>query len=168
MTTRARRPTDEVGTEIFDAERRHALLGGPGQRIESSEHDATEVTPRPGGPIAEGATPTHIDPLPAAPIAVGRAERSEPIRVVSMKDQLDRDRPRPDEARLPRPVQLRSMAEVARRGRADTPLGLGNLAPPRDPRQARARRVRANVVRAGVALGLACALAFAIWLIAGR
>lgn len=188
MSARARRPTDEVATEIYDPERPQAVLRAPAPAagvaataFESFEQDVTEVTPIPTrGPI-ELATPTHIDPAlveatppvepassgePAAPVARRRGlERSEPIRVISMKEQTEAAQRRSDEGRVPLHVQLRSLAEVAGH---DTPVELGRLAPPRDPRAARARHVRANVIWACVAIALAGAISLAIWLIAGR
>lgn len=190
MSARVRRPTDEVATEIYDPERQRALLhapppdaGSPGPRAASFEQDATEVTPIPGGPVGESATPAHADPdpgaaaapasaldphpvEPAAPTERRQLERSEPIRVISMKEHTEAAGPRSDDARVPLHVQLRAMAEVA--GRNGSPVGLGHLAPPRDPRQARARRVRGNVAWACVAVVLACAISLAIWLVAGR
>ncbi len=153
--------------------------------------------PRPAGeagrvptpPLAslEQATPTRIDtPVPAppavlAPVAgaaeqatptelTARPERSEPIRVISMKDQAGAERRVIAEPRVPLHVQLRTMAEVAGvhdpagSGRA----GLGRLAPPHDPRQARLRRRRANLAWACIAVALAGGISLAIWLIAGR
>ena len=58
------------------------------------------------------------------------------------------------------------MAEVA--GVHAPAGGLGRLAPPRDPQQARKRRQRDNVVWACVAVLLACAISLGIWLLAGR
>jgi hypothetical protein len=144
-----------------------APIGPPGESFES---DVTDETPRPGMPAAEVPTPTHVDPR--RPIEQGtpteitaRAERSEPIRVFSMKDQTGPRKPRTDERRAMQ-VQLRSMAEVARRH--DTPVDLGHLAPPRDPKQARNRRLIDNAMWAGVAIMLACAIVLAIWFVAGR
>ncbi|HEX7842938.1 MAG TPA: hypothetical protein VF469_35945 [Kofleriaceae bacterium] len=164
MTARARRPTDEGGTEIFDPERRRVLFGAsPGDRVgaapaspESWDRDATEVTPLPGQPPVEHATPTHIDP----------SRPSEPLRVISMKERTEGEPPRRDEPRVPLHVQLRSMAEVA--GIRDRSSGLGRLAPPHDPHRARRRRRRDNAVWACVGLVLACGISLAIWLIAGR
>ena len=103
----------------------------------------------------------------ATPTALtARPERSEPIRAISMKDHAARPRIAAEAPRVPLHVQLRTMAEVA--GIRDLPSGLGHLAPPRDPRQARKRRQRDNVVWACVAIALAAGIAFAIWLIAGR
>lgn len=164
--------------------------------FESFEQDVTEVTPipMPGRAPIEYATPTHIDPAPgdAASLADPLAdplpdpppdprspvelpapaerkrglERSEPLRVISMKDHMESARPQNDGVRVPLHVQLRSMAEVA--GRNDTPVELGRLAPPRDPRAARARHVRANVIWGCVAVVLACTISLVIWLVAGR
>jgi hypothetical protein len=151
---------------------------------ESWEQDPTEVAPRIGpavGLAIEQPTPTQIDgpaPLPqlspqtavdqATPTELmARPERSEPIRVISMKERTD-DRPRrePTAPRVPLHVQLRSMAEVA--GLQDPPSSLGHLAPPRDPRQARARRRQNNLVLGLVTVALAGGISFAIWLVAGR
>lgn len=150
MTARSRTPTDEVRTEVFDR-------GG-----ESFESAITDVTARPGAAPVEQATPTFLDPVPAAPAR----EHGEPIRVISMKDQADARRWN-EEPRAPRQVQLRAMAEVF--SQADTPpRGLGHLAPPRDARQARARRMRGNLGWAFVAIALAGAIMLAIWFAAGR
>jgi hypothetical protein len=191
MSARARRPTDEIATEIYDPVHPRVLLQKPAPAapltplLPSLEHDleqeTTEVTPIPTrGPI-DLATPTHIDPTPgdaashdessppaepAAPAQGRRFERSEPIRVFSMKHHTDPQKPRADDPRVQLQVQLRSLAEVA--GRSHTPGELGRLAPPRDPRQARARHVRANVTWACIAIALACAISLSIWLIAGR
>jgi hypothetical protein len=130
---------------------------------ESFEGEATAVTPLPGRAQIELATPTDIDPQPAAPFA-RRAERSEPIRVISMKAQSEPQKPRAED-RVPLHVQLRSMAEIAGR---DAPIELGRLAPPRDPGQAPARHRRANALWACVAVVLACAIVLACWLVGGR
>lgn len=187
MTDRARRETQE-GTGVSDARRPSAVLRAqlpaaaslPGaatsaSAAESWEQDPTDETPRPGQVAVEQATPTHIEasldarPPPSVEQATpteltARPERSEPIRVISMKDQADA-RPRSDE-RTALQVQLRSIAEVTRRH--DTPVDLGRLAPPHDPRQARTRRLLDNALWACVAIVLACAIMLGIWLLAGR
>jgi hypothetical protein len=191
MSVRARRPTDEIATEIYDPEQPRSGLrppvsaadpaAAPVVPFESFESDVTEVTPIPTRGQIDLAMPTGIDsapgggaPLvepaasgnPAAPAAPRRFERSEPIRVISMKDHTDVQKPRADDPRVPLHVQLRSLAEVA--GHSNTPVELGRLAPPRDPRQARARRMRANVIWGCIAIALACAISLSIWLVAGR
>jgi len=196
MSARARRPTDDERTERFDPNRLArpgARIGAPPQRTDppaaapltpifhSLEQDPTEVTPIPRAaadqvtlremePAPSGlAAPAEPRPpvVPAAPAERRRElQRSEPIRVISMKDQAEAQKPRRDDPRAQLQVQLRSLAEVRRR--SDTPVRLGNLAPPRDPRQAAARRLRDNMIWAGVAIALACAIALAIWLVARR
>lgn len=192
MTMRSRRSTQE-GTGVFDPERRRALLGTPPSGTSMRASGAatqgeswelvTEVAPRPVPTIpVEQATPTRIDtPVPVPPAGVAeqatpteltaRFERSEPIaippgeplRVISMKDQAEaRAAAAP---RVPLHVQLRTIAEVAG---VHEPAGLGRLAPPHDPRQARKRRQRADLAWAGVAVVLAAGISVAIWLIAGR
>jgi len=147
----------------------HIQLSGPQAPIEQATPTDLYTTPaaspaasgpqRPPRPSIEQATPTEL---------TARPERSEPIRVISMKERTGA-RPRTDpagEPRVPLHVQLRSMAEVA--GLHDPPSGLGNLAPPRDPRQARARRRRDNVLWAFVAIALASGISLSIWFLAGR
>ena len=176
MTTRARPPTDEIGTGVYTSERQRALSGAsPGDRIgsasESWDHDATDVDARGTAP-ADRPTLSEIDAARQAPPVeqatpteiAARPERSAPIRVISMKNRAASE-PRP-EPRVPLHVQLRSMAEVA--GTHTPAAGLGHLAPPRDPQQARRRRQRDNVVWACVAIILACGISLGIWLIAGR
>jgi len=161
-----RQPTDDAGATLFDADRVAATAH------EAFERAATDVNPRIGFTRIEQATPTRVESSAPAGLTA-RPERSEPVRAISMKDQAGAPQRRPNEPLDPRPprvplhIQLRSMAEVS--GRHDTPAGgMGHLAPPRDARQARARRVRSNVVWASVALALAGAISLAIWLIAGR
>lgn len=142
----------------------------PGSSGESFENDVTDETPRPSVPAAEAPTPTTVDSRRSieqgTPTEItAPAERSEPIRVFSMKDQTGPRKPRIDERRAVQ-VQLRSMAEVSRRH--DTPVGLGHLAPPRDAKQARNRRLIDNVMWGGVAIILACGIMLAIWFVAGR
>jgi hypothetical protein len=183
MSARVRRPTDEVATRVFDEEGRQRTQFGatmpaagsaaappehPGQ-FEPFELDATEVTPMPGRAQLEQATPTHVDPAPVppgAPVALRGARRSEPIQAISMKDRGGAQKPRNDDQRVPLHVQLRSIAEAA--GMQDSGIGLGHLAPPRDPRQAQARRVRSNVVWACVAIVLACVIMLVVWFVAGK
>lgn len=152
---RARRPTDE-GTEVYTPERQRALFGAsPGDRIAVEQATPTQIDGELPTPVASAPTPVEA----SLPI-----ERSEPIRVISMKNRAQSE-PRAEEPRVPLHVQLRSMAEVAGHGRS---AGLGRLAPPRDPQQARRRRQRDNVVWVCAAVILACAISLGIWFIAGR
>jgi hypothetical protein len=121
-------------------------LGPPGS---ARDADVTEIASRPTLREMDDAAPTP----------------REPIRVISMKDASGPRKPRTDERRAVK-VQLRSIAEARRH---DTPpAGLGHLAPPRDPKKARNRRLIDNVIWGCVAIMLACAIMLAIWLVAGR
>lgn len=107
---------------------------------------------------------------PAAPVAVlPPALASEPIRVISMKLPGHDETPVPGRGDGARPVpapRIRPLAEV-RRHAATPPGGLGYLAPPRDPRAARARQRRDYAVWGGLAVILASAVTVAIWALAG-
>lgn len=164
-------PDDEPATQVRDP--RRAPQPHPRIGVRAVEHATpTQID---DAPLYQG-TPTAIDADPSrpVPVAIGAdpshpalraTERSEPIQVFSMKDQMTGPA-RPGVERRPLHVQLRSLAEVA--GRHDTPVNLGRLAPPRDPRQARARRIRANVLWACVAIVLACGISLVVWFAAGR
>jgi hypothetical protein len=145
----------------------------PSTRDGESWEVATEVAPLPAVQV----TPTEVPGVPpassepcveqATPTEVtGRAEPSEPIRMISMKDRTAAAPPRSDEPRAPLHVQLRSLAQVS--SMRPPPGGLGRLAPPLDPDQARRRRHRANAAWACLAIALACGISLAIWLVAGR
>lgn len=160
MSARARRPTD-LGTGAGAVDMRgqyapHRTVPPPGtsapEPVDPGDGGGSERLARPGTPI---------------PVARGD-ERSEPIRVISMKAQTEARQRQSDPPQAPLHVQLRSLAEVSRR-RVDTPpAGLGHLAPPRDPREVRARRLRADLRWGCVALALAAVITLAIWLVAGR
>jgi hypothetical protein len=106
--------------------------------------------------------PTRIYDPSAKPPPAKPGNKSEPLQIISMKEQADREDKA--ERNLPK-VQLRSMASVTPPN-ATPPHGMGNLAPPRDPRESRSRRVRDNVIWACVAVMLACGVTLAIWFLA--
>jgi len=166
MTTR--RPSDDTAATVYDGDRAAAAAH------ETFELDATRVNRQVAHTPIEHGTPTHVDPPrsdPAAPAALAaRADRSEPIRAISMKQraeaQSSAQNARLDMQRVPLHVQLRSIAEAS--GRHRDVRDLGHLAPPRDPRRARARHRRGNLLWACAGLALAASIALAIWLVAGR
>lgn len=145
------RPRAGLGTPPAGAEVAPSIRGGESWEV------ATEVAPLPAVPVTPPGVPTEI---------TGRAEPSEPIRMISMKDRTAAAPPRSDEPRAPLHVQLRSLAQVS--SMRPPPGGLGRLAPPLDPDQARRRRHRANAAWACLAIALACGISLAIWLVAGR
>lgn len=139
MTERSRPPTDRQKTGIYD----------PGQ--ERRERTA----------VVEIGTPTEVSPP---------QDRSEPIRVISLKAPTEAS-PEASEERPPartHQARLRRLSEVSpQRHRAATPPGgLGYLAPPRDPRQARTRRWRDYVMWGSVAVILAGAVTLGVWFLA--
>jgi hypothetical protein len=154
MTARSRPPTDQQRTGIYDPEgdsRRQRTKHGVEIRT------PTEVTPPPEEPIASAGSP--------APVA--GAERSEPIRVFSMKAPGD-----PSEERLPvkqHQPRLRRLSEVSpqRRAAMTPPGGLGYLAPPRGPRQVRTPRWREYVLWGSAVVILAGAVMLGVWFLAG-
>jgi len=177
---------DSLGAHDFENDATKQAARPPRRSVELAT--PTQIDPPPddagvphGGHVGSGGADEHAgsggasnrgstgDGGGSGPIAVVQtfprgAERSEPIRVISMKDNAEAPRPRED--RVPLHVQLRSLAEVA--GQRNKPEQLGRLAPPRDPRQAHARQVRGNILLIVGGIGLAAAIALVIWLVAGR
>lgn len=159
MSARSRPPTDEHKTSIYDS--RSGTPRAKAQTRRGHESSAIAV------PEVECATPTQIDPLPH--------NRSEPLRVISMKTPADlvaarnEGRPAPEErqarqAREHRP-QLRALSEVMQRH--DAPPGqMGYLAPPRDPSEVRARKLRDVVIWGSVVVMLGCVVTLAVWFLA--
>lgn len=91
---------------------------------------------------------------------------SQPMVAISMKTPADPKLapvPKPQQEREMPHVKLRAMSEVAR---AQQPQNLGNLAPPYDPAEARARTVRDYVVWGSLAVIIASAIALAVWFVA--
>ena len=170
MTARAHSSTGHVDTAVFDAAGLGAPLAtvpaapapspGASDGADAFEGDATEENPRQDFAAVEQPTPTEIDPSPPAIPMV-----SEPVRVISMKDHTEGQRP-PRAPRMPLHVQLRSLAQVS--GSHEVQPGLGHLAPPRDPARKREMLVGAQVVRACAAVLLAGSIALTIWLVFGR
>jgi len=104
-----------------------------------------------------------LPPVPTAPMpAVVPPAHAEPLRVISMKTPADLEAEKAQRV-LP-VVKLRAISEVHR----TPPRGMGNLAPPRDPTEARSRRVRDHVIWGSVAVILASIVTLAIWFLARR
>lgn len=122
--------------------------------------------PAPNQPDFDDA-PTSIyesgdDHKPAQPSPP--ASSSQPMVAISMKTpanpnlapvaKVEREMPH---------VKLRAMSEVAKQ---QHPQNLGNLAPPYDAAEARARSVRDLVVWGSVAVIIASAIALVVWFVA--
>jgi len=164
MSARSRPPTDEPKTKVFDP--KHPRSKQPTQR----GHDgAAQLAPpkRPETPAEraarekeahrrraiELATPTEISPR----------ERSEPLRVISMKTPAERATEKQALGAKQHYVQLRALSEVT-----PTSTPLGNLAPPHNPKEARGRRVRDGLIWGSAVVIVGCVVMLGIWFLAGR
>ena len=91
-------------------------------------------------------------------------EQSGPIKAISMKTPYDENAPKREiKAPVMPAVKLRAMSEVSR---AQTHQNLGNLAPPYDPKEARAKSVRDYILWGCVAVIIASAIAVVVWFVA--
>ncbi len=125
-------------------------------------HDgASGPAPRPSNPRALPLAAPH--PSVIQPAVQPPRDRSEPMRVISMKTPADLDNEEKAQRVLP-VVKLRAISEIHQ---APT-RGMGNLAPPRDPREVRSRRLRDNVIWGALAVILASVVTLAIWFLARR
>jgi len=162
MTARSRPPTDQQKTSTYDSSRdARAEVRGAAVEIGTP----TEVTP-PRQDAREGGA--GASPEAASPGAVAGPERSEPLRVISMKA------PRAAASEESQPVKqhkprLRRLSEVSpqRRAAMTPPGGLGYIAPPRDPREVRTRRWREYVMWGSIVVILAAAVMLGVWFLAG-
>lgn len=144
MPKRSRTPTgDDDPTRVF---------AGP-------KGAAASAKGAPAGPADPAlATPTTVDPLPPPP-----SQASQPLRVISRKSPEVDTGPVPRAPVVPREVKLRQLADV----RPVAPvLPMGNLAPPRDRREARSRHVRANLWWSVVAVLVAAIVGLIVWFLA--
>lgn len=105
----------------------------------------------------------HNNPARNAVPPAAAAPAPEPLRVISMKTPMELEAEKTEKAARQLPVvQMRAMSEI----RQTPPRGMGNLAPPRDPREARSRRVQDVVIWGSVAVMVASVVTLAIWFLA--
>lgn len=152
-----RTPDDDARTGVFDrgAAREQPTMPALPRSVAHARGEPAAPARRP----VELASPTEVSAPP---------DRSEPLRVVSMKSAAERARPAEPRRIAPNPrpdVVIRALSEVTPMPGADLPE-LGRLAPPRDPRRARTRKLREVVVLAGAVLAIGGVVALAIWLLA--
>ena len=102
----------------------------------------------------------HTPLPPVLPLAPG--PQSEPFRAVSMKTPAEVE---DKQARPVREVRMRPMAEV-RQQQQTPPQGMGFLAPPRDPKEARSRRRIDYIIWGSVAVIVAAVVMLAVWFLA--
>jgi len=113
----------------------------------------------PTGPAMRPPPAPQVPLPPVMPLAPG--PQSEPFRAVSMKTPAEvedkRARPMPE-------VRMRAMSEV--RPNQTPPQGMGFLAPPRDPKEARSRRRNDYILWGSVAVIVAAVVMLAVWFLA--
>ena len=107
------------------------------------------------------ATSVRVPPSPAKGLPLQPGPRSEPLRVVSMKTPADVEAEHKAQRPI-REVRLRAMSDVHQ----TPPRGMGNLAPPRDAKEARSRRRRDNVIWGSVAVIVAAVVMLTVWFLA--
>ena len=158
-TKRAKKDTQR-GHEASQQNPRRALQ--PAKRESAQEREFRERAEKEAfrKRAIEVTTPTAIDaPVPIVPAR----ERSEPIRVISMKTpEVAEDARRELEAKAHK-VKLRAISDLSS-GRLTPPRG--HLAPPRDHKQARQRRLRDFVIWGCAVIVIGSLVMIAVWLLA--
>lgn len=108
----------------------------------------------------------HPPKVPKAPVvpAAAPAPAKQAFQTISMKTPADPNMKPIEKAEREMPhVRLRAMSEVAKQNQ---PQNLGNLAPPYNPAEARARTMRELVVWGCLAVMIASAIALVVWFVA--
>jgi hypothetical protein len=159
MSARTKRPTDEVETAIYDASGKTTVARDDEETAQRTAKPSGPAHPRAQSPTkqgyARGGGRTAMEMQ--AP-----SDTPESIRVISLKKAARAEK---KSRKMPK-VQIRSIGEIS--GSHTPPRGMGNLAPPRDPHEARTRHTRSNLLWGAVALVVAIVVATAVWLIARR
>lgn len=151
---RQRPPTDELRTEIYDSQQRARGIKQTKKGFESGDITVPEPT------AVEIGTPTEIDPP--------RKERSEPLRVISMKTpaELAAERTAKPEAKQHK-AEIRALSDVIRHN-ATPPRGMGRLAPPANAKERNVRKLRDWLIWGSVLVIISCVVMLAVWFLAGR
>ncbi|MEO8707370.1 MAG: hypothetical protein ABI867_45500 [Kofleriaceae bacterium] len=145
---------DEPPTNVYDS-----------QRLRSKKPTERGSAPGPGSrPRSPTARRRESLESIATPTAIVH-NRSEPIRVISMKTPAE-IQPKL-EVKLP-VVRLRALADVTPIPGSSSGIRLGRLAPPRDPKEVRARRLREYLLWGSVVMMVSCLVMLAIWFLARR
>lgn len=122
---------------------------------------APVVAAAPIAPPAPIAIPQQYPLPPVLPLV---APNSEPIRVMSMKAPSE---PAPERAPRPVPeVRVRPIADARPAQNQTPPQGMGYLAPPRDPNEARSRRRADYIIWGSVAVIVAAVVMLVVWFLA--
>jgi hypothetical protein len=158
MTRRPPPPTpeDELPTSVFDSKRLRPAK--PTQRGHDSGADEAEQRRL---RAIELATPTALSAPPAPPASTAT---SEPLRVISMKTPAELAAEKHVIAANKHQVRLRALGEVS----PNRTPPMGYLAPPRDPREVRARRIRDYVIWGCAVVVVGCVVMLGVWFLARR
>jgi hypothetical protein len=146
---------DDAISQDFGAEGNETTIGVPegvDLRRDAFEAAPTELVER-VPELADERTDADAVPVP-----------HEPLQMISMKTPIGEPRPEKKSRRLPK-VKIRGV-EPAAASKAP-PRALGHLAPPRDPGEARVRRLRDFVIWGALVVILATLVSITIWLLAG-
>jgi hypothetical protein len=143
---RKRPSTDEQRTSIYDSQ--------AGKRTKAETRKGFESGSIPT--IPEIGTPTQIDPP---------RERSEPMRMISMKSPAEMAAEKKQAKQ--HNVEIRALSDVVRKNQTP-PRGLGNLAPPADPKERQNRKVRDWLIWGSVLVIISCVVMLAVWFLATR
>lgn len=172
MPKRERPPTDELLTDIYeskDLQPRRAkpatnkgVPRGPGAKDSAKDSDE-----RPTKLDLPSSTAT-VPEAAAVPAPVAQ-HKSEPIRVISMKTpaEIAAERKATDavaKARVHK-AEIRALSDVIKR-RDTPPGGIGYIAPPRDPKDVRSRRVREYVIYGSAVVIVSSIVMLAVWFLA--
>jgi hypothetical protein len=152
---RKRPPSEELRTEIYDSQQRARAIKPTKKGFESGE---IAIPTKPD--TVEIGTPTEIDPP--------RKERSEPIRVISMKTpaEIAAERKGKAEAKQHK-AEIRSLSDVVGQ-RSTPPRGMGNFAPPANQKERNVRKLRDWLIWGSVLVIISCIVMLAVWFLAGR
>ena len=172
----SRPPTsDDEATEVYDSQRvKRPTTRGVGETCGGRElgQGGTETARAPSSMSARAeslkeahrrreihlATPTEITPP---------RDRSEPIRVISMKTPAELAAEQGERTPHVQRPKLRALSEVSQQNARMTG-DLGRLAPPRDAKGARVRKLRDFVVWGSVVIVVGCVVMLAVWFLARR
>jgi len=171
MSARSRPPTEETKTEVFDSQSLRSQkptkrgvepspkpAPKPARFPEGSEPARRGTKPTIGSkqkPAVEIATPTEVSP---------RKDRSEPMVMISMKTPAELAAEKQSREAKQHIVKLRALSELSSQ---NTPA-MGYLAPPRDPKEARARKLRDFVIWGCAVVVVGCGVMLAVWFLARR
>lgn len=142
---------------IYDSQQR-ARAKTPTKRGFESGQIAVPTIPDKGQTIRERppldiATPTEVDPL--------RKERSEPIRVISMKSPAETQKKQVKHHK----AEIRALSDVT--GKQQTPpRGMGYLAPPANQKERNVRKLRDGLMWGSVLVIISCVVMLGVWFLA--